>query len=93
MLKVINSIPIEVLGAVAEQECKKTTQRQAEGIAAMPVVNGNLVSVKTAKRFSKPCSEINDGQFKKLVQKNTVLSPWQAAAESLVSAALHDIIE
>ena len=36
VLEMVNNILIEVLGAVAEQERKKTKQRQAEGIAAMP---------------------------------------------------------
>ena len=35
VLEMVNNILIEVLGAVAEQERKKTKQRQAEGIAAM----------------------------------------------------------
>ena len=34
---------LTILGAVAEQERKKTKQRQAEGIAAMPVVDGKRV--------------------------------------------------
>ena len=34
VLEMVNNILIEVLGAVAEQERKKTKQRQAEGIAA-----------------------------------------------------------
>lgn len=34
---------IEVLGAVAEQERKKTEQRQADRIAAMPIVDGKRV--------------------------------------------------
>ena len=51
VLEMVNNILIEVLGAVAEQERKKTKQRQAEGIAAMPVVDGKRVSMKTGRGF------------------------------------------
>ena len=66
VLEMVNNILIEVLGAVAEQERKKTNQRQAEGIAAMPVVDGKRVSVKTGRGFGSPASEIDDEQFEKL---------------------------
>ena len=69
VLEMVNNILIEVLGAVAEQERKKTKQRQAEGIAAMPVVDGKRVSVKTGRGFGRPASEIEDEQFEKLAQK------------------------
>ena len=65
----VNNILIEVLGAVAEQERKKTKQRQAEGIAAMPVVDGKRVSVKIGRGFGRPASEIDDERFEKLAQK------------------------
>ena len=42
--EMVNNILIEVMGAMAEQERKKIRKRQAEGIAAMPVVNGRKVS-------------------------------------------------
>ena len=69
VLEMVNNILIEVLGAVAEQERKKTKQRQAEGIAAMPVIDGKLVSVKTGRGFGRPSSEIDNEQFEKLAQK------------------------
>ena len=69
VLEMVNNILIEVLGAVAEQERKKTKQRQAEGIAAMPVVDGKRVSVKTGRGFGRPSSEIDDELFEKLAQK------------------------
>jgi DNA invertase Pin-like site-specific DNA recombinase len=49
----VNNILIEVLGAVAEQEREKTLRRQAEGIAAMPVVDGRKVSAKTGRGFGR----------------------------------------
>lgn len=69
VLEMVNNILIEVLGAVAEQERKKTKQRQAEGIAAMPVVDGKRVSVKAGRGFGRPASEIDDERFEKLAQK------------------------
>lgn len=69
VLEMVNNILIEVLGAVAEQERKKTKQRQAEGIAAMPVVDGKRVSAKTGRGFGRPTSEIDNEQFEKLAQK------------------------
>ena len=69
VLEMVNNILIEVLGAVAEQERKKTKQRQAEGIAAMPVVNGRKVSSKTGTGFGRPKAEIDPAVFEKFAQK------------------------
>lgn len=49
----VNGVLIEVLSAVAEQERKKIQKRQAEGINAMPVVNGKRVSAKTGRGFGR----------------------------------------
>ena len=54
VFEMVNNILIEVLGTIAEQEWKKTKQRREEGIAAMPIVNGNRVSSKTGKGFGRP---------------------------------------
>lgn len=69
VLEMVNNILIEVLGAVAEQERKKTKQRQAEGIAAMPVVDGKKVSSKTGNGFGRPKTEIDPVEFEKFAQK------------------------
>ena len=69
VLEMVNNILIEVLGAVAEQERKKTKQRQAEGIAAMPVVDGKKVSLKTGNGFGRPKTEIDPVAFEKFAQK------------------------
>ena len=69
VLEMVNNILIEVLGAVAEQERKKTKQRQAEGIAAMPIVNGKKVSLKTGNGFGRPKTEIDPVAFEKFAQK------------------------
>ena len=65
----VNNILIEVLGAVAEQERKKIRKRQAEGIKAMPVVNGRRVSAKTGRGFGRPARELDMDEFKGLLQK------------------------
>ena len=69
VLEMVNNILIGVLGAVAEQERKKTKQRQVEGIAAMPIVDGKRVSVKAGRGFGRLASEIDDERFEKLAQK------------------------
>lgn len=65
VLDMVNNILIEVLGAIAEQERKTIRERQTEGIASMPVVNGKKVSAKTGRGFGRPKSEIDFSQFKK----------------------------
>ena len=65
----VNNILIEVLGAVAEQERKKTRKRQSEGIAAMPVVDGRRVSARTGRGFGRPASVVDQGLFENLRQK------------------------
>ena len=45
--EMINNMLIEVLATMAEQEVKKIDKRRAEGIAAMPIINGKKVSLKT----------------------------------------------
>lgn len=69
VLEMVNNILIEVLGAVAEQERKKTKQRQAEGIAAMPVVDGRKVSAKTGNAFGRPKAQVDSAEVQKLAQK------------------------
>lgn len=54
----VNNIILEVLATIAEQERKKIHQRQAEGIAAMPIVDGKRVSVKTGRPIGRPQIDI-----------------------------------
>ena len=63
----LNNVLIEVLGAIAEQERIKIKKRQEEGIAAMPVVNGKKVSLKTGRGFGR--SEIDIPDFEKFLKK------------------------
>ena len=64
----INNMLIEVLTTIAEQEVKKTDRRRAEGIAAMPVVNGKKVSTKTGRTYGRQPIELTD-DFEKFLKK------------------------
>lgn len=65
--EMLNNVLIEVLGAIAEQERIKIKKRQSEGIAAMPVVNGKKVSLKTGRGFGREALDIPD--FEKFLKK------------------------
>jgi DNA invertase Pin-like site-specific DNA recombinase len=64
----INNMLIEVLTTIAEQEVKKIDKRRAEGIAAMPIVNGKRVSVKTGRTYGRQAISISD-DFEKFLKK------------------------
>ncbi len=66
----VNNILIEVLGSIAEQERKTTLERQADGIAAMPVVDGRRVSAKTGRGFGRPKSGIDTAAVAHLKELN-----------------------
>ena len=65
--EMINNILIEVLTTIAEQEVKKIDRRRAEGIAAMPIVNGKKVSLKKGTTYGRQAIEIPD--FEKFLEK------------------------
>lgn len=55
VIDMVNNILIEVLGAIAEEERIKIKQRQAEGIAAMPLnEEGKKVSLRTGRVAGRP---------------------------------------
>ncbi len=58
LFDMVNNILIEVMGAIAENEREKILQRQKEGIAAMPIVNGKRVSAKTGKPMGNQTLEV-----------------------------------
>ena len=64
----INNMLIEVLTSIAEQEVKKIDRRRAEGIAAMPIVNGKKVSTKTGRTYGRQPIELTD-DFQKFLKK------------------------
>ena len=77
----INIILIEVMGAVAEEERKKILERQKEGIAAMPIVDGKKVSTKTGRPMGNPGKEL--AEFPKFFEKTKKANfPYQKAAVS-----------
>lgn len=55
---------LTVFAAIAELERDQTEQRQKEGIAAMPVVDGKRVSAKTGRGFGRPKQEIENIDLK-----------------------------
>lgn len=57
LLEMVNNILIEVLGTIAEQERIKNKQRQREGLDAMPVINGKMISTKTGNPIGRPKRE------------------------------------
>lgn len=62
VLDMINNILIEVLASIAENERKTIRERQAEGIAAMPVdkKSGKKVSRKTGRCVGRPPIQFPD---------------------------------
>ena len=66
--EMINNMLIEVLTTIAEQEVKKIDKRRAEGIAAMPIVNGKKVSLKTGRTYGRPQVAVDD-DFQKFLEK------------------------
>ncbi len=65
----VNSILIEVLSVMAEQEKEKINRRIKEGIAAMPVVDGKKVSSKTGNAMGR-ANKVSDDVFRKFLEKN-----------------------
>lgn len=55
---------LTIFAAVAELERDQTEQRQKEGIAAMPVIDGKRVSAKTGRGFGRPKQEIDSLDLK-----------------------------
>ena len=62
---------------------------QAEGIAAMPVVDGKRVSAKTGRGFGRPCADIDNELFKNLAekQKDGILTVADCCRELGISRA------
>ena len=65
----VNNILIEVLSVMAEQEKEKINRRIKEGIAAMPVINGQKVSSRTGVAIGA-IKKISDDEFRKFFEKN-----------------------
>ena len=67
VMDMVNNVLIEVLGAVAEQEREKILERQKEGIAAMPIVDGKRISLRTGRPMGNPGKDLKD--FPKFFKK------------------------
>ena len=63
----VNNILVEVMTSIAEEEVTKRETRQREGIAAMPVVKGKKVSLKTGRPMGNPGKDLNE--FPKFFEK------------------------
>ncbi len=50
----IADLTLQILSYVAEKERQNIRERQAQGIAAMPVINGKKVSSKTGRATGRP---------------------------------------
>lgn len=87
VLEMVNNILFEVLGAIAEQERKTIKQRQSEGIAAMPVVDGKKVSAKTGRGFGRPKHDLSPETVEAYAakQKSGALTVEQICVELGVS--------
>lgn len=81
----INNMIIEVLGAMAEQEREKIRQRQKEGIAAMPMVDGKKVSMKTGRAYGRPKQNLANMPKVFQKQKEGLISVTEACKEVGIS--------
>ncbi len=63
----VNNILVEVMTSIAEEEVTKREMRQKEGIAAMPVVEGKKVSIKTGRPMGNPGKDLTE--FPKFLEK------------------------
>lgn len=68
VLEMVNNILIEVMGTIAQQEREKILDRQKEGIAAMPVVDGKKYSTKKNCAYGRKAVDLGD-DFENLVKK------------------------
>ena len=64
----ISDIVVKLLSYVAETERNNIRKRQAEGIAAMPVVDGKRISTKTGRACGRPAVSIGN-DFEKFLKK------------------------
>lgn len=79
IITMVNNILIEVLSSIADNERKTIKQRQAEGIAAMKVVNGKKVSNRTGRPTGRPPMQKPDNW-------DEVINRWNSGEITAVSA-------
>ena len=78
-------IVLQVLCFKADMEYTDSRQRQAEGIAAMPVVDGKRVSAKTGRPMGRPESKCPDFQKFFKMQKDGSITVEAACKEMGIS--------
>lgn len=81
----IGDIVLQVLCFKADMEYTDSRQRQAEGIAAMPVVDGKRVSGKTGRPMGRPLGEYPDFQKFFKMQKDGSITVEAACKEMGIS--------
>ena len=83
----VNTILIEVMASMAEQERIKIGKRQEEGIAAMPVIDGKRYSERTHNFTGRPIK--NTDNFSEYYQRNKdgLITINEACAELGISRA------
>lgn len=84
----IGDIVLQVLCFKADMEYTDSRQRQAEGIAAMPVINGRRVSTKTGRPAGRPKSECADFEKFFKMQKDGSITVEAACKEMGISRSL-----
>lgn len=77
----VNTIIIEVLATVAQEEREKNRARQAEGIAAMKIVNGKRVSNRDGAAYGRPAVTLN--QFPEFP---ALYDAWVKGTETVANA-------
>ena len=60
LFEMINNILIEVMSSLAQEEVEKREKRQKEGIAAMPVVDGKRISLRTGRPMGNPGKNLKE---------------------------------
>ena len=81
----IGDIVLQVLCFKADMEYTDSRQRQAEGIAAMPVVDGKRVSAKTGRPMGRPGSKCPDFQKFFKMQKDGSITVEAACKQMGIS--------
>ena len=79
IIAMVNNILIEVLSSISEQERLTIKQRQAEGIAAMRIVNGKKVSSRTGNPTGRPVKELPENW-------DVVVDSWKEGEITAVEA-------
>lgn len=77
----VNTIIIEVLSSVAQEEREKIRQRQREGIDAMMVVGGRRVSNRNGAAYGRPAATLD-----RFPEFPALFSAWQAGETTVVAA-------